>query len=115
MGMDKKKKECAEERRLTATEIRKALPQGWRVKGRLIESGRLDFASFPTAITFVDRLALIAERENHHPEIMVSWKRVTLQLTTHDAGGVTALDIRMAGLINRLVRSFSGRVRYLNK
>ncbi|MDE1810565.1 MAG: 4a-hydroxytetrahydrobiopterin dehydratase [Candidatus Micrarchaeota archaeon] len=115
MGMEKKSKDCAEEERLTAAEIRKALPSGWKVKGRIIESMRLDFDTFPVAIKFVDRLALIAERENHHPEILVSWKRVTLQLTTHDAGGITALDIRMAGLVNRLIRSFSGSVRYLNK
>ncbi|HVC57864.1 MAG TPA: 4a-hydroxytetrahydrobiopterin dehydratase [Candidatus Acidoferrales bacterium] len=112
--MDKNDR-CFDQKRLTAAEIRKSLPSGWKARGKLIQTGRLDFATFPTAIIFVDKLAKIAERENHHPEIAVSWKRVTLQLTTHDAGGVTELDIHMAALINALIKRFSGRVKYLNK
>ncbi|HUY70534.1 MAG TPA: 4a-hydroxytetrahydrobiopterin dehydratase [Candidatus Baltobacteraceae bacterium] len=112
--MDKNDR-CFDQKRLAAAEIKKSLPSGWKARGKLIETGRLDFATFPTAIIFVDRLAKIAERENHHPEISVSWKRITLQLTTHDAGGVTEMDIRMARLINALLKQFSGRVRYPNK
>lgn len=106
---------CFDEKKLSAIQIRRSVPAGWKVKRGIIEIGPLDFSTFPTAIRFVDRLAGLAERENHHPEIIVSWKRVTLQLTTHDAGGVTRLDIRMARLINSLLRQFSGRVRHPNK
>ena len=108
-------KRCFGEKRLSQPQIRRSLPAGWRIKRGLIEIGPMDFSTFPIAIRFVVRLASIAEGENHHPEIMISWKRVTLQLTTHDAGGVTRLDISMARLINSLLKSFGGRVRQLNK
>lgn len=106
---------CFDEELLPASEIKRNLPKGWALKGRLIRTGTLDFDTFPTAIRFVDRLAAIAERENHHPEILISWRRVRLELTTHDAGGVTRLDIRMARLINSLIKSYGRRVRHLNK
>ncbi|MDE1832798.1 MAG: 4a-hydroxytetrahydrobiopterin dehydratase [Candidatus Micrarchaeota archaeon] len=110
-----KDKRCFDEKRLSQAQVKESLPAGWRAKRGLIETGPLDFPTFPAAIRFVVRLATVAEKENHHPEIMISWKRVTLQLTTHDAGGVTRLDIRMARLTNSLLRSLGGRLRRLNK
>ena len=55
-----------------------------------------ELASFPAAIDFVDRLADLAESENHHPDIDIRYKRVTVRWTTHSAGGVTAKDREMA-------------------
>ncbi|HEX3291562.1 MAG TPA: 4a-hydroxytetrahydrobiopterin dehydratase [Gaiella sp.] len=63
----------------------------------------LGFAGFPEAIAFVNRLAELAESENHHPDIAVSYKRVTVRWTTHSAGGVTDRDRELAARTDELV------------
>ena len=55
-----------------------------------------EFPSFPEAIAFVNRVADLAESENHHPDIAVSYKKVTLRWTTHSAGGITDRDRELA-------------------
>ena len=61
-------------------------------------------ADFAAAIAFVDRVAELAERANHHPDILVhGWNRVRLVLSTHSAGGITAADFALAEQIDRLV------------
>jgi 4a-hydroxytetrahydrobiopterin dehydratase len=55
-----------------------------------------EFDSFAQAIAFVNRVAELAEAENHHPDIAVSYKRVTLRWTTHSAGGITDRDRELA-------------------
>lgn len=55
------------------------------------------FADFVTAFGFMTRVALIAERMNHHPEWFNVYRTVKVELTTHDAGGITALDFELAG------------------
>jgi len=55
-----------------------------------------ELPSFPAAIGFVDRLAELAEGENHHPDIDIRYRRVTVRWTTHSEGGVTAKDREMA-------------------
>jgi 4a-hydroxytetrahydrobiopterin dehydratase len=62
-----------------------------------------ELASFPAAIAFVDRLAELAESENHHPDIDVRYRRVTVRWTTHSEGGVTAKDREMAERTSALV------------
>lgn len=61
------------------------------------------FDSFPAAIAFVDRLAELAEREGHHPDIDVRYKTVTISWTTHSAGGVTARDRELASRTDQLL------------
>jgi 4a-hydroxytetrahydrobiopterin dehydratase len=56
----------------------------------------IEFPSFREAIAFVDRLADLAEEANHHPDIAVSYKTVTLRWTTHSAGGITDRDYELA-------------------
>lgn len=63
----------------------------------------LRFADFSEAFAFVTRVALLAERMNHHPDLSISWSRVTLELTSHDAGGVTERDIALAHAVDKLV------------
>jgi 4a-hydroxytetrahydrobiopterin dehydratase len=58
--------------------------------------------SFPAAISFVDRLAELAETENHHPDIDIRYRRVTVRWTTHSEGGITEKDREMAELTSRL-------------
>jgi 4a-hydroxytetrahydrobiopterin dehydratase len=60
------------------------------------------FDGFPAAIAFVNRVAELAEAENHHPDIAVSYKRVTLRWTTHSAGGITDRDRVLAGQTDAL-------------
>jgi 4a-hydroxytetrahydrobiopterin dehydratase len=55
-----------------------------------------EFESFPQAIAFVDRLAEAAEGENHHPDIDIRYRKVTVRWTTHSEGGVTERDRAMA-------------------
>ena len=56
----------------------------------------IEFPSFADAIAFVDRLAELAEQENHHPDIDIRYRRVTVRWSTHSAGGITAKDREMA-------------------
>ncbi len=74
---------------------------GWReaVDGRAIEK-HFRFADFPAAFAFMTRVALLAERRNHHPDWRNVYDRVEVTLTTHDAGGVTERDIALARLID---------------
>jgi 4a-hydroxytetrahydrobiopterin dehydratase len=55
-----------------------------------------ELASFPAAIEFVDRLAELAESEDHHPDIDIRYRRVTVRWSTHSAGGITEKDHQMA-------------------
>jgi 4a-hydroxytetrahydrobiopterin dehydratase len=62
----------------------------------------LEFESFPAAIAFVDRLAELAEAENHHPDIDIRYRRVRVRWTTHSAGGITDRDRELAARTDEL-------------
>jgi 4a-hydroxytetrahydrobiopterin dehydratase len=61
------------------------------------------FENFSEAFAFMTRVALIAEVQDHHPEWSNVWNRVDILLTTHDAGGLSARDVKMARAIDALV------------
>jgi 4a-hydroxytetrahydrobiopterin dehydratase len=61
------------------------------------------FADFSEAFAFMTRVALAAEQLNHHPEWSNVWNRVTIELTTHDTGGLSNLDVELAGRIDALL------------
>lgn len=84
-------------KKLSATEINeaKAAIPAWKKKGALI-SRTYEFADFLVAMKFVNAAAKAAEKANHHPDIDIRWNKVTLALTTHDAGGLTAKDFELA-------------------
>ena len=63
----------------------------------------VEFEEFMDAIDFVNDLAEIAEEAQHHPDITIRHTKVTLKLTTHDAGGVTELDVELAQRVDNLV------------
>lgn len=73
----------------------------WTRRGSVIRR-TYEFADFAAAMKFVNALARAAERANHHPDITIHWNRVTLALTTHDAGGLTAKDFALAAKCDRL-------------
>ena len=80
------------------------VPDGWALE----EGGRalvrsLKFKNFSEAFAFLTRVALHAEKVNHHPEFTNVWNRVDFRLTTHDSGGVTERDVKLAEAINRLL------------
>ncbi|MFM7578953.1 MAG: 4a-hydroxytetrahydrobiopterin dehydratase, partial [Microcystaceae cyanobacterium] len=76
------------------------------LEGWSLGSGKLHrqftFADFSEAFGFMTRLALVAEKMGHHPEWFNVYNRVTIDLTTHDAGGITALDVEFARQANEL-------------
>ena len=85
-------------KKLDAAEIRTALtavPE-WRQSGAAI-TRTYQFKDFPEAMKFVNTVAELAEQAGHHPDIDIRWNRVTLTLTTHDAGGLTEKDFALAG------------------
>ena len=88
---------------LSDTQIQQALQQlpGWRTKGNAIERV-FPFAGFVQAMEFVNHIAEAAEAVNHHPDILINYNKVTLTLVSHDSGGVTQRDIKMAARINDL-------------
>ena len=62
---------------------------------------------FPTGIALVSAVAVIAEELDHHPDIDIRWRSVTFFLVTHDAGGVTALDLELAGRIDAVASALA--------
>jgi 4a-hydroxytetrahydrobiopterin dehydratase len=79
---------------LSRDEVEQALRDlpGWRFDGGAIVKEFL-FAGFPEAVAFITRLVPGAEAADHHPDLAVSYRRVTVAFTTHSEGGVTAKDI----------------------
>ncbi|MFL6163758.1 MAG: 4a-hydroxytetrahydrobiopterin dehydratase [Jatrophihabitantaceae bacterium] len=65
------------------------------------------FPAFLTAVAFIDELAPIAERLDHHPDLSLSWRTVTLRLSTHSAGGVTSYDIALARELDPIIERLS--------
>ena len=63
----------------------------------------VELSSFPAAIEFVNQVAALAEEANHHPDIAISYKKVTLRWTSHDAGGITDRDHDLAERTNALI------------
>ena len=78
-------------------------PDGWVIAGDALHR-ELKFADFSEAWGFMNRVALLAERAQHHPNWSNVWNKVTIELTTHDAGDtVTDKDVELATAINALM------------
>jgi 4a-hydroxytetrahydrobiopterin dehydratase len=82
------------------------IPDGWTFEdgGKALVSS-FQFKDFSEAFAFLTRVAMHAEKVDHHPEFTSVWNRVDFRLTSHDAGGVTDRDLRLAESINRIARS----------
>ena len=91
---------------LSTSEVDQALQKlpGWSRQGKAVERV-FQFGNFLEAMEFVNKIAVAAEAANHHPDITISYNKVTLSLVAHDSGGVTQRDIRMAGKINDVASS----------
>lgn len=90
--------------RLPAGELASALSAlpGWSPRGDTIAK-TLTFADYRETIGFVNAVAFVANRENHHPDLEVSYSRCVVAWSTHDAGGVTRNDLICAAKIERLL------------
>jgi 4a-hydroxytetrahydrobiopterin dehydratase len=80
------------------------VPKGWTLEeGGKALTRTVTFKDFSEAFGFLSRVALHAEKADHHPEFTNVWNRVDFRLTSHDAGGVTDRDVALAEAINRLL------------
>ena len=79
------------------------VPNGWTLEdGGKALTRTYKFADFSEAFAFLTRVALHAEKIDHHPKFTSVWNRVDFRLTSHDKGGVTTRDVALAGAIDRL-------------
>lgn len=88
---------------LTDAEVQQALGslRGWQRQGKAIQRV-FEFPDFKAAMQFVNKIADAAEQNNHHPDIDIRYNKVTTGLISHDAGGVTQRDVKMAKRINEI-------------
>ena len=95
---------------LTAAEVGTRMAEldgGWRTDGeRLVREFR--FGSFAAAFGLATRIAMAAERHDHHPDLEVGWGRLIVSFTSHDIGGLSERDFAMAARVDRLVASGTG-------
>jgi 4a-hydroxytetrahydrobiopterin dehydratase len=89
-----------------ARDLMQNLP-GWELHGETLRR-QFTFPGFSDAIAFVVRLAFDAEAADHHPNILIEYKRVTLTFTTHSAGGLTNRDFDGARSVTALAARMSG-------
>ena len=90
--------------RLTEAQIAEGLSRlpGWEQQGdRIVRDDQ--FADFVAALGFIVEVGALAERANHHPEIVNTYGHVRISLSTHDAGGLTELDLKLAEAISARV------------
>lgn len=83
-----------------AIERQLATLQGWTLEGNAIRK-QFTFKGFPEAVAFVSRLVPEAEAADHHPDITINYRRVTLSYSTHSEGGLTAKDFDGARMADR--------------
>lgn len=87
--------------RLSDIEIQRLLNArpGWARRGESLTKA-FEFPSFPETIAFVNRVADVAERMDHHPDLDIRYTKVSCQLATHSAGGITTRDFTLAEAID---------------
>ncbi len=91
--------------KLSESEIGQAVQSvpGWRRQEDAI-TRTFELPGFPDALVFVAAVGNLAQRADHHPDILIQYKKVTLTLSTHSAGGLTAKDFALAKEINQIAR-----------
>jgi 4a-hydroxytetrahydrobiopterin dehydratase len=89
--------------KLTPTELTTAIAQlsGWKLVNDKLNR-TFKFGDFVEAFGFISKVAIVSEKMDHHPELFNVYNRVTIDLTTHDAGGISNLDIDLAKKIDAL-------------
>ena len=77
--------------------------EGWKVEGDALEK-TYAFQYYGAAIAFAVHVGVAAEKRDHHPEMQILWGKVTVRWSTHDAGGITSLDVEMSVLCDHAYR-----------
>ena len=92
--------------RMTDDEVKDRLSKmgGWEREGDALVH-EFEFANFVGSVDFVNRITPIAEEMNHHPDLAISWNEVTVTISTHSEGGLTANDFELARRIATLAAS----------
>jgi 4a-hydroxytetrahydrobiopterin dehydratase len=105
VSADQKGSVMTEKGKVTDQEIERALSElpGWKRDGRAIVK-QYDLGGFKAAMAFANTTAELAERADHHPDINIQYMKVTLTLSSHDAGGITERDLRLARQIEAAAR-----------
>lgn len=78
---------------------------GWHIKKRKIRK-QLVFRDFVTLMKFVNKMARLAEREGHHPDFCIHYRKLDIEIWTHDVGGLSEKDFALAAKIDRLYEKF---------
>lgn len=81
---------------------------GWKLDNEAI-ARKFSFANFREAVAFVVRLSFEAEEADHHPDILINYKRVTLTYSTHSEGGITEKDFTGAAVATRIAEAMGGK------
>ena len=89
---------------LDENELESALKKhpDWEIEGKAL-TRTVEFEEFMEGIDFVNLLAEVADEAQHHPDILICYNKVTVTLTTHDAGGITEADLEVAQRVDHLV------------
>lgn len=90
--------------KLTPSQIEMEMRQvpDWKLNASGEIEKTFTLKGFPQSMMFVQAVGLLAESKNHHPDIVIKWNKVTLALTTHDAGGLSSKDFELAKMVNSL-------------
>jgi 4a-hydroxytetrahydrobiopterin dehydratase len=80
---------------------------GWTLEGAALQR-KFTFADFPDAVAFIVRLGFVAEGADHHPDLLVNYKRVTVTYSTHSEGGVTEKDFEGARRADGVAKTLGG-------
>lgn len=75
---------------------------GWARDGEAIAK-RFTFPDFASALAFAVKVGMLAEKRNHHPDVLVAWGKAAVLWTTHDAGGISELDLELAAATDALL------------
>jgi 4a-hydroxytetrahydrobiopterin dehydratase len=86
-------------------EVLTELDPGWSGTTDHLERD-IEFADFLTAVQFIDEIAPVCEERDHHPDLTLSWRRLSILLTTHSADGVTEADLALASELDRIAADF---------
>jgi 4a-hydroxytetrahydrobiopterin dehydratase len=94
---------------LSQTEIQGKLRgvPGWELMKNKSIQKKFSFTDFKGALAFVNQVGALAEKSDHHPDIAINYNKVTLALSTHSAGGLTAKDFDLAGHIEKIGKADS--------
>lgn len=96
--------------KLGADEARQRMPQlpGWALDGDVIRK-EFTFGAFPDAVAFIVRLGFAAESVDHHPDLLINYKRVTVSYSTHSEGGLTDKDFDGARTASTVAATLGGK------